>query len=81
MPVNGKIKRKRSIQWIKLSFPFQEVLEILGKLKPKVQLARHSESGSGWVSESFFTFSHTGYYYWIVIVEELSLSRELRRNG
>ncbi|MEW6172526.1 MAG: hypothetical protein AB1510_05585 [Bacillota bacterium] len=49
--------------------PIEEILEILGKLKPKGQLARHEKTGSGWVCESFFTFGHRGCYYWIVIVD------------
>ncbi|RJX23168.1 MAG: hypothetical protein C4570_00355 [Ammonifex sp.] len=46
-----------------------EVLEILVKLKPQLKLTRHDSSGSGWVSLSVFTFSRTGKYYWIVIVD------------
>lgn len=46
----------------------EEVLKILGKLKPHFKMTRHLESGSGLVSESYFTFSHSENYYWIVIL-------------
>ncbi len=44
-----------------------QVLEILGKIKPESNLARHCP-GSGCASESIFSFSHCGNYYWIVII-------------
>lgn len=43
---------------------------ILKKLKPQLNLDRHGhkDCGSGWVRESYFTFSHCGKYYWIAIL-------------
>jgi len=44
-----------------------EVLEILGKTKSDMRLTHHCP-GSGCASESIFSFSPCGNYYWIVII-------------
>lgn len=48
----------------------EEVQKILVKLKPPLKIARQPASGSRLVKHSFFTFSQTGYYYWIVLLCE-----------